>query len=374
MYVIQNRRDLVILNLPRVQNVAVCLPKAHLPLHLFYSVKNIWLKNFTQQQPRYRLLIQAMPMPPQVKSVYKNAEATCSKLAELTGVQSSQILPFSTGVIWWATSNRTFAQRHSIPLNGLNAESLGWCRIRHYDHRHTPKVHLNSLSWMVWPIPWQGISRVQAWIRPKWRPCWVLWQPMRRLAVNGYKDLLQTTVEHSFNRITIDGDTSTNDSCIFVAWISRRREISLSGWPRYQQVLDVLCPDYESSGAVDCPVMVRVRPSSLPFRLRWGKCSGMLWCCLCVAESPLIKTALFVWVQTGAVLWWRLARAGVPIWTAAKGTGLARRCTNLLRMVANPDYTEEAGGHGYEKWPSRIDLVVAAKDTGLYVWFFLWSM
>lgn len=31
------------------------------------------------------------------------------------------------------------------------------------------------------------------------------------------QQLLQTTVEHSFNRITIDGDTSTNDSCIFVA-------------------------------------------------------------------------------------------------------------------------------------------------------------
>ncbi|MEX7655713.1 bifunctional ornithine acetyltransferase/N-acetylglutamate synthase, partial [Pseudomonas aeruginosa] len=55
------------------------------------------------------------------------------------------------------------------------------------------------------------------------------------------QQLLQTTVEHSFNRITIDGDTSTNDSCIFVATAQAGGNvIESSDDARYTVVLDVL--------------------------------------------------------------------------------------------------------------------------------------
>lgn len=52
------------------------------------------------------------------------------------------------------------------------------------------------------------------------------------------QQLLKTTVNVSFNRITVDGDTSTNDSCIFVATGQAGTEIASTDDARY--VPDVL--------------------------------------------------------------------------------------------------------------------------------------
>ncbi|WP_421020734.1 bifunctional ornithine acetyltransferase/N-acetylglutamate synthase, partial [Klebsiella pneumoniae] len=53
--------------------------------------------------------------------------------------------------------------------------------------------------------------------------------------------LLQIAVNQSFNRITIDGDTSTNDSCIFVATGQAGGvEITSTEDTRYATVLEIL--------------------------------------------------------------------------------------------------------------------------------------
>jgi glutamate N-acetyltransferase/amino-acid N-acetyltransferase len=108
------------------------------------------------------------------------------------------------------------------------------------------------------------------------------------------QQLLQIAVNQSFNRITIDGDTSTNDSCIFVATgQAGGAEITSTEDARYATVLEVL-------------VRVMKRLAQLIVRDGEGATKFMTVaveggadtqeCCdiaYSIAHSPLVKTAFF---------------------------------------------------------------------------------
>jgi len=121
--------------------------------------------------------------------------------------------------------------------------------------------------------------------------------------------MLEKAVAKSFNSMTIDGDTSTNDTCLLLASGASTLQITPLHYERFQALLDDVCIHLakllvaDGEGATKL-VSVRVEGATSE--------SDAHRIAMTIANSPLVKTAIF-----GAdPNWGRLAmaagRAGVP--------------------------------------------------------------
>ena len=146
-----------------------------------------------------------------------DAVSTCESLAELMGVDANQVLPFSTGVIG-----------ENLPMDRLlaglpNAESNliedGWVKaasgIMTTDTR--PKGASVTFEYQGKPITITGISKGAGMIKPNMATMLGFVATDASISPELLQGLLSETATKSFNRITVDSDTSTNDSCILIA-------------------------------------------------------------------------------------------------------------------------------------------------------------
>jgi glutamate N-acetyltransferase/amino-acid N-acetyltransferase len=145
------------------------------------------------------------------------ARQTCAALASLMGVRPQQILPFSTGVIL-----------ETLPVDrlvaGLPAALAGLDGHRWLDAAYgimttdtLPKAASRRVTIGGHPITVTGISKGAGMIRPNMATMLGFLATDARLAPGLVQQLVREAADASFNSITIDGDTSTNDSFVMVA-------------------------------------------------------------------------------------------------------------------------------------------------------------
>ena len=146
-----------------------------------------------------------------------DARATCSEVARLLDCAASQVLPFSTGVIM-----------EPLPLQRLLAglpkavERLGpghWSEAAEsiMTTDTLPKAASRRTVVDGRPIAVTGIAKGAGMIRPNMATMLGFIATDAAVAPPLWDDLTAQVADASFNRITVDGDTSTNDSLILVA-------------------------------------------------------------------------------------------------------------------------------------------------------------
>lgn len=123
------------------------------------------------------------------------------------------------------------------------------------------------------------------------------------------QQILETAVERSFNSVTVDGDTSTNDTCFLLANGAANLEINDANQRQFQELVNAVCIELAKKVARDgegATKLITIRVDGAPSDKAAKKIA------LTVANSPLVKTALF----GGDPNWGRIAmaagRAGVP--------------------------------------------------------------
>ncbi len=131
--------------------------------------------------------------------------------------------------------------------------------------------------------------------------------------------ILEHAVERSFNSVTVDGDTSTNDTCFLLAGGASGVEISDANEAAFQLLADAVCIELAKKIARDgegATKLITIRVSGAHSEANAKRIA------MTVANSPLVKTALF----GGDPNWGRLAmaagRAGVPFDAAKLGIHL----------------------------------------------------
>ncbi len=358
-----NRRDLVIFEFAEGSKVAGVFTQSAFAAAPVQLSK----KHLTENTPRYLIINTGNANAATGTVGYQNAEATCAKLAELTGVQANQILPFSTGVIGEQLPIERLLQGIQPALNALNADRWAEAASGIMTTDTTPKgaseqFELDGLTYTM-----TGISKGAGMIRPNMATMLSFVATDAPISQELVQRLLQTTVEHSFNRITIDGDTSTNDSCIFVATgLAGGAEIQNQDDARYQHVLDVLARIMDRLAQL----IVRDGEGATKFitvQVEGG--ANTQECCdvaYSVAESPLIKTALFASDPNWGRIVMAIGKAGVPNLDSSKVQVWLGDVQICLDGGANLDYTEAAGAAvmAEKEITIRIDLGRGtAKDT-----------
>ena len=148
---------------------------------------------------------------------FARARSTCYALAAKLGVEPAQILPFSTGVIMEPLpSDRIEA---GLDAAIANAHANHWVRAAQgiMTTDTIPKAFGAETVIAGCPVQISGISKGAGMIRPNMATMLGFLATDACVSQALMQPLATYLAENSFNRITVDGDTSTNDSFIVIA-------------------------------------------------------------------------------------------------------------------------------------------------------------
>ncbi|MDE2598348.1 MAG: bifunctional glutamate N-acetyltransferase/amino-acid acetyltransferase ArgJ [Rhodocyclaceae bacterium] len=145
------------------------------------------------------------------------AQATCDAVAKLLGIEARQVLPFSTGVILeLLPTDRVIA---GLPKAQANLKAAGWHDaaqgIMTTDTVH--KAASRQLEIAGKTVTITGISKGAGMIRPNMATMLGFLATDAGIPAALLEKLVKEAADQSFNCITVDGDTSTNDSFIMIA-------------------------------------------------------------------------------------------------------------------------------------------------------------
>ncbi|MCP3752447.1 bifunctional glutamate N-acetyltransferase/amino-acid acetyltransferase ArgJ [Pseudomonas sp. SBB6] len=241
------------------------------------------------------------------------AERTCAKLAELTGVDASAVLPFSTGVIGEPLPVEKIEGALQAAIDDLSENNWAAAATGIMTTDTLPKGASRQFQHDGVTITVTGISKGAGMIRPNMATMLGYIATDAKVAPAVLKDLILDGANKSFNRITIDGDTSTNDCCMLIATGKADvAEVSEASGPLFdalKKAVFEVCMDVAQA-------IVRDGEGATKFVTVEVNGGGNHQECLdvgyAVAHSPLIKTALFASDPNWGRILAAVGRAGVP--------------------------------------------------------------
>ena len=336
----QNRRDVVLFELAEGSAVAGVFTK-----NAFCAAPVTLCKAHLAAAPiRYLVINSGNANACTGEQGLRDAKATCEAIAQQTGVKPEQVLPFSTGVIGEPLPVAKIIA--AIPEALANATEQGWtdagAGIMTTDTR--PKGFSQQIEYQGKTITMNGIAKGAGMIKPNMATMLGYIATDAKIARPLLQQLAKEAADKSFNRITIDGDTSTNDSCILIATGQvDLPEVNKPEGELYEKLKDIIFAAYihlaksivsDGEGATK---FVTVAVSGGANR---DECLDVAYA---VAHSPLIKTALFASDPNWGRIVAAIGYAGVPDLDATK----VRVHLNDVLIVENggraASYTEEQG-------------------------------
>ncbi len=145
------------------------------------------------------------------------AFSTCVALAQKLNLSPEQVLPFSTGVIMEPLPHDRIAAGLPAALDDLKADNWAVAAEAIMTTDTVPKAASRQIQLGGKTVSITGISKGAGMIRPNMATMLSFVATDAVVAPAVMQQLTTEAADQSFNRITIDGDTSTNDSFVVVA-------------------------------------------------------------------------------------------------------------------------------------------------------------
>ena len=276
---------------------------------------------------------------------YRRALQTCEALADKTGVAVNQVMPFSTGVIGEVINSEAIVKGLEACLANLSKDN--WLAaanaIRTTDT--IPKVAStqvavdDSIEYSV-----TGISKGAGMIRPNMATMLGYVATDAPIAQPLLQQMLVELTNQSFNRITIDGDTSTNDCCVLIATGDNESNlIDSKQHPHYAPLFEALKQVFIRLATL----IVRDGEGATKFitvKVTGGK--TVEDCCdvaYAVAHSPLVKTAFFASDPNWGRIVAAVGYSGAENLDANQVSVTLDDVAICTRGQLDPSYTEEQG-------------------------------
>ena len=290
-----------------------------------------------------------------------DAEQTCSALATLAGVDVRAVLPFSTGVIGEPLPMQPLLA--GLPDAYNNLSENGWADAAQGILTTDTRPKGSSLQYGDQPITITGMSKGSGMIKPNMATM------LAYIATDALVDAellhvaLRQVCEKSFNRITVDSDTSTNDSVVLIATGASGVVVDEGNFDQFVthlqsvfvELAQAIIRDGEGASKFVSVIVDGALDQNEALRTAFT-----------VAESPLVKTALFASDPNWGRILAAVGRAGidqleidqVQIWL-----------NSVLIVDAGaraPSYTEELGQQAMAEDDIEIKISLnrgAAEDT-----------
>ena len=294
------------------------------------------------------------------------ARRMCSALGGQIKVEARQVLPFSTGVIMEPLPIERIES--GLPAAIADAKESNWLRAAEgiMTTDTLPKAFSRQVEIGGESVTITGISKGAGMIRPNMATMLGFLATDARVAQPLMQQLAWEIAEGSFNRVTVDGDTSTNDSFIVIATCKAGPQVtsldSADGRKLRAAMLEV--------GRLLAQAIVRDGEGATKFitvQVEGGKtaeeCRKVAYA---IGHSPLVKTAFFASDPNLGRILAAVGYAGVADLDPAKIDLFLDDVHVAVNGGRNPSYREEDGQRVMKQSEILVRVVLgrgAAADT-----------
>ena len=217
------------------------------------------------------------------------AENVCAAVAQLAQLNPTAVLPFSTGVIATPLPDEKISATVPALFASLHADNWLQAAEGIMTTDTLPKAFSKQLTIDDEPVSITGISKGSGMIKPDMATMLSYVATDAMIETDELQALLAQLVAGSFNSITVDGDTSTNDACVLIATgasgvrVSNRNDDFVAALEEvFEQLAQAIIRDGEGATKF---VTIEVQQASSE--------EDAKEVAYCIAHSPLVKTALF---------------------------------------------------------------------------------
>ena len=286
----------------------------------------------------------------------KNAIDSCSMAAKSLGIKAEEVMPFSTGVIGQQLSMEKFEKGIGDASKNLN-ENLSDLGQAILTTDLVEKKFSTSFNFHGKTVNITGFAKGSGMIRPNMATMLSFIFTDIEASQDDLQTCLLHSVEKSFNRITVDGDTSTNDACTLSA--TGKSGVNITDClEEFQEAIDQVCLSLAQMIIKDGEGATKF----IEIRVKGGETSqDCLEVAYSVAHSPLVKTAIFA----SDANWGRILAAVGRSNIKNLNIGDVNISLNDTALITHgePDknYTEEKGSSEMSK--DRIVLLIDIGST-----------
>ena len=324
-------------------------------------------RHLASSAPRYLLVNSGNANAGTGAGGLRDAQACCEMLAGLAGCSPEQVLPFSTGVIGEALPMDRFEEALPAVFAGLGTGNWAKAARAILTTDTVPKGMSVEVEHDGARCTVTGIVKGSGMIRPDMATmlCYIVTDA--RAGAETLQTILSAAVEQSFNRVTVDGDTSTNDACVLAA--TGRSALDADAAAGARQAL---------TGAVEqvCGWLARalVRDGEGATKFIAVKVTGgrdeaeCLQVAYTVAHSPLVKTAFFASDPNWGRILAAVGRAGVDGMVIDDVTIRLGDVCIVEQGGRSPAYTEAAGQQVMDRQEIDVCIDLGRGDAVATVW------
>ncbi len=299
----------------------------------------------------------------------KAAREVCAAVAAQADCAAQAVLPFSTGVIGQQLDASKIGACVPRLFDTLGADA--WPRaaaaIMTTDTR--AKVRSASVSCNGRQVSVTGMAKGSGMIRPDMATMLAYVATDAAIAPDALAKMAREAADASFNRITVDGDTSTNDAFALIA-TGRAGNPALSGpqdpdWAAVREAITLVCGELARD-------IVRDGEGATKFvtvRVHGGREeSDCLRVAYVVAESPLVKTALFASDPNWGRILAAVGRAGLSSLDLGEVDIDIGPCPIVRAGGPVADYDESATAAVMRESDIEITIRIGQGDQSATVW------
>lgn len=322
--------------------------------------------HLSDAQPRYFLVNAGNANAGTGEAGLADAELCCEFVARETGVNAHEVLPFSTGVIGSRLPVDNIEQ--AIPVLFADLAEDGWesAAKAMLTTDLVAKASSRQIQLGGETVTVTGICKGSGMIRPNMATMLAFVATDAMIARGLLQDCLVSAADVSLNKVTVDGDTSTNDSCVLIATgksgieIANQADLSV-----FRNALSEVMIELAQAIARDGEGATKFITVDVSGAANRADAEAVAYT---VAESPLVKTACFASDPN----WGRILAAVGRAPVSSLDIGRVNIWLNDVQLVANgelaPDYTEEAGAGAMAGTEIVIRIVLGVGDSATQVW------
>ncbi|MES2257805.1 MAG: bifunctional glutamate N-acetyltransferase/amino-acid acetyltransferase ArgJ [Pseudomonadota bacterium] len=272
-----------------------------------------------------------------------NAQRSCAALADLLGCEAGQILPFSTGVILEPLPVERLVAGLPQAVAGLTNDNWFNAAEAIMTTDTQPKAGSRTVDIAGHKVTLTGISKGAGMIKPNMATMLGFLAFDAKVAQPVLDVLVKEAADQSFNCITIDGDTSTNDSFIIAATGAGTLEVNSVDSPEYAalaQAVKELSLFLAQSIVRDGEGATKFMTITVEDGASVEECRKIAYS---IGHSPLVKTAFFASDPNLGRILCAIGYAGVDDLDVGKLNLYLDDVWVAKNGGRNPDYREEDG-------------------------------
>lgn len=284
------RRDLVVFEIAAGSACAAVFTR-----NQFCAAPVVLARNhLLQSPPRYLLINSGNANAGTGEQGMLDARETCALVAGLGDCDAAMVLPFSTGVIGQPLPVDKIRSALPGAFGSLRGDAWGDAAHAIMTTDSVPKALSRQLVINGTRVTVSGIAKGAGMIRPDMATMLAFIATDAAVEPVALQHMLEAAMSRSFNRITVDGDTSTNDACVLIATgkavnAAIREPLGDEGM-RLQAAIDEVCVFLAEAIVRDGEGATKFIRIAVSGGGDEQECRAVAYT---IAHSPLVKTAFF---------------------------------------------------------------------------------